>query len=188
MRWRVSVGYPVGVIYWLLASPTPRSILVGAIVAAIGLLIRGYASGYLRKYEELVTRGLYAHTRNPLYFGSAFLAAGFALAGRSWLAGGIVAAYFALFYYAVMRNEENDLRARYGQTFDDYAARVPLFFPRLSSAPSGATSASALGAAKEKVFSWPQYRRNREYQALIGTIAGLGIVWLRMWIRIRWGY
>ena len=183
MRWRVRVGYPLAIIYWLLAAPTPDSILLGAAIASIGLTIRGAASGHLRKYEQLATDGPYAHTRNPLYFGSAFLAAGFIAAGHSWWAGGLIAAYFAIFYYAVIRNEESDLRARYGDLFNDYARRVPLFWPRLSAAPSVAPSP----AKPAEMFSWAQYRRNREYQAAIGVVAGLGIVWLRMWIRARFG-
>jgi hypothetical protein len=187
MRWRVRVGYPVAVIYWLLAAPTPRSILAGGVIAALGLLVRGAASGHLRKYEELCTSGPYARTRNPLYLGSALLAAGFIVAGRSWWAGAIVATYFALFYYAVMRNEESDLRARYGSAFEDYAARVPLFCPRLHLASAQPADSSAT-PARGKSFSWRQYTRNREYKALIGTLAGLAIMWLRMWLRTRWRY
>jgi protein-S-isoprenylcysteine O-methyltransferase Ste14 len=183
MRWRVRVGYPVAVVFWLLAAPTPRSILLGAAISAIGLFIRAAASGYLRKYEELATTGPYARTRNPLYFGSAILAAGFCIAGHSWVAGTIVALYFGLFYYAVMRNEENDLRARYGSAFDAYAARVPLFFPRLIVSSEGDAEPIA-----GKKFSWPQYRRNREYQAFIGALAGIAIMCLRMWLRIRFGH
>jgi len=185
MRWRVRVGYPVAIVYWVLAAPTSRFTLWGGIVAALGLIIRGAASGHLRKYEQLVTDGPYAHTRNPLYLGSAFLAAGFSIAGRSWWAGGIVGAYFAIFYYAVMRNEENDLRARYGELFAEYARRVPLFFPRLTISSADMIPAAAGGSAR---FSWAQYRKNREYQALIGALAGLGILWVRMWIRARFGH
>lgn len=184
MRWRVRVGYPLALIYWLLAAPTVRSILVGAVISALGLFIRGAASGHLRKYEQLATGGPYAYTRNPLYFGSAFLAAGFIVAGRSWVGGAIVALYFAVFYYAVMRNEERDLRARYGPAFEAYAAIVPLFLPRLTPG----SLASAPQSAPRQPFSWPQYRRNREYQALIGVLAGLGILWLRMWLRMRFGH
>jgi protein-S-isoprenylcysteine O-methyltransferase Ste14 len=183
MRCRVRTGYLMAVIYWLLAAPTPGSILTGAILAVIGLVIRGAASGHLRKYEELATSGPYALTRNPLYFGSAFLALGFALAGHSWLAGLLVVAYFGVFYYQVMRNEEADLRRQYGASFDAYAARVPLFFPQITQArgklETGAGQAS---------FSWPQYRRNREYKTLVGTVASLGVVWMRMWIRAKTGY
>jgi protein-S-isoprenylcysteine O-methyltransferase Ste14 len=183
MRWRVRTGYPVAVIYLVLANTKPRWILIGAVVAAIGLLIRGASSGHLRKDRELATSGPYAHTRNPLYLGSAFLAAGFAIAGGSWWAGLLVVAYFAIFYYAVMRNEEQDLRRRFGAVFDAYVARVPLFFPRFAAGDAGSSSSQTA-----QQFSWAQYRRNREYKALIGTIAGLGVLFLRMWIRRRFGY
>lgn len=183
MRWRVRMGYPVAVVYLVLANPKPRWILIGAAVAAIGLLIRGASSGHLRKDRELATSGPYAYTRNPLYLGSAFLAAGFAIAGGSWWAGLLVVAYFGIFYYAVMRNEEQDLHRRFGAAFDAYAARVSLFFPWFTR--GDATSSGGEGAQQ---FSWAQYRRNREYKALIGTIAGLGVLFLRMWIRRRFGY
>jgi len=178
-RWRVRVGYLVAAIYWLLATPTSESILIGAIIAALGLVIRGLASGHLRKDETLATTGPYGVTRNPLYFGSAFLAAGFLTAGRSWIAATLVIAYFAVFYYAVMRSEEKDVRERFGAAFDEYARRVPLFFPRFPGERSEHPGSR---------FSWSQYRRNREYQALLGTIAALAAVWLRMWLRALFGY
>jgi hypothetical protein len=40
----------------------------------------------------------------------------------------------------------------------------------------------------DQAFSWQLYRRNREYKALIGTIAALAVVWLRMWLQRRYGY
>jgi protein-S-isoprenylcysteine O-methyltransferase Ste14 len=183
--WRVRTGYPVGIVYWLLAAPTPRAILIGGLVAAFGLLVRGLAAGHLQKDKELATTGPYASTRNPLYLGSAFLAAGFAIAGRSWMGGLIVAVYFAVFYYAVIRSEEKYLRERFGTTFDEYAARVPMFLPGVGATSDEKPSQAIRGA---KTFSWAQYRSNREYQALLGIIAGLGITWLRMWIRARFGH
>jgi hypothetical protein len=194
MRWRVRVGYPVAVIYWLLARPTPKSIAMGGSVAVFGLLVRGVSSGYLRKDRELATGGPYACTRNPLYLGSSLLAAGFIVAGHSWWAGLLVGVYFAVFYYAVMRDEEEDLRKRFGAPFDEYAKRVPLFFPRRPERPkSGPSSEGAEGAAEKAPngaagFSGAQYVRNREYRALIGTAAGLAVMWLRMWLRLRFGY
>jgi hypothetical protein len=79
-----------------------------------------------------------------------------------------------------MRQEEDELRRRFGATFDEYVARVPLFFPR----PPRAKASTA----GQEHFSFTQYRRNREYRALIGTIAGILIVWLRAWLRARFGY
>ena len=83
-----------------------------------------------------------------------------------------------------MRNEEDDLRARFGSAFDEYAANVPLFLPHLF----GSSYCHARRSQARQAFSWEQYRRNREYKALIGTLAGLVAVWLRMWLHRRYGY
>ncbi|MGH9714272.1 MAG: methyltransferase family protein [Candidatus Acidiferrales bacterium] len=184
MRWRVRLGYPLALIFWLLAAPSARSILVGSLIAAIGLFIRGAAAGYLRKDRELATSGPYALTRNPLYLGSAFLAAGFVVAGSSWPAAVIVSLYFAIFYYRVMRSEEEDLRSKFGAAFTQYAAHVPLFFPFWV---GSRYVAGTMGKTSEK-FSWEQYRRNREYQALLGALGGLAALALRAWIRMRFRY
>jgi len=183
MRWRVRLGYPVAIFYWLFATPTWQWIAWGTAVAALGLMVRAASAGYLRKDRELAVTGPYARTRNPLYLGSAILAAGFVVAGHSWISGFLVSAYFAIFYYAVMRNEEDALRLRFDGEFDAYAARVPLFFPKLFA--GGHTAAAH---ASDEAFSWAQYRRNREYRACLGAIGAMGMVWLRTWIRARFGY
>jgi protein-S-isoprenylcysteine O-methyltransferase Ste14 len=183
MRWRVRLGYPVALVYLLLASPTRHFIAMGVALAGFGLLIRAIAAGHLRKDRELATAGPYARTRNPLYLGSAFLAAGFVIAGHSWWAGSLIVIYFAVFYYAVMKNEEADLHVRFGALFDNYAQKVPLFLPNFLTA----SYMPAPGPASENQFSWAQYGRNREYRALIGTIAGVAVVWVRMLVRRRYG-
>ena len=189
MRWRVRLGYPVAIVYWLFAAPTWRSIAYGAVVAALGLIVRAAAAGYLRKDRELAVTGPYSLTRNPLYLGSAVLAAGFVVAGHSWISGLLVSAYFAIFYYAVMRNEEEDLRMRFGTDFDAYASRVPLFFPSIFASRGWQSPVeSARDDNGDGRFSWAQYRRNREYRALFGTVGAMAMVWLRMWIRARIGY
>ena len=173
-RWRVRAGYPVALVCFWAARPVPKWLAIGAGIAVCGLVLRAAAAGYLRKHEQLSTSGPYAHTRNPLYLGSTLLAAAFAAASHSLIVAVILAAYFAVFYPAVMREEEQELRARYGAAFDAYAARVPLFWLRLS--PAG-----VLHDAGTR-FSWAVYRRNREYQAVLGFLAVIALLWLRM----RW--
>ena len=184
-RFRVRTGYPVAAIYLVLAAPTLRWMAIGAVIAAFGLITRASASGHLRKDQQLATTGPYSRTRNPLYLGSALLAAGFVVAGHSLWAGVAVAVYFVVFYYAAIRTEEEYLRAHFGFEFDAYAARVPKFFPSFHPVSSAPPSPKDGVVAP---FSWAQYGRNREYQALIGTLAGLGVLWLRMWFRSRFGY
>ena len=158
-RWRVPLGYPVGFLCILLARPTLLSVAIGAVIALLGLLVRAAAAGHLRRAKALADTGPYARTRNPLYFGSALLAAGFLVASHSLFAALLLTAYFVVFYPTVMRREEAELRSNYGEAFEEYAKRVPLFLPRLG---------SSAGAGKMQ-FSFAQYIRNREYNAAIGT-------------------
>lgn len=176
IRWRVRTGYPLALAFLLLAKPSSVSLLIGITVGMIGLAMRAWAAGFLRKHEALATDGPYALTRNPLYFGSAILALGVIMAGKSDWGGALVAIYILLFYPAVMRREEAELREHYGEQFEIYAARVPLFWPRLKNAESG-TAASAR-------FSSQLYSQNREYQAAVGFLLGIVVLWAKMqWMR-----
>jgi protein-S-isoprenylcysteine O-methyltransferase Ste14 len=141
-------------------------------VALLGLLVRGYAAGHLRKHKQLATSGPYAFTRNPLYFGSMLFAAGFAVASHSWISAMLLAAYLAVFYPAVIRREQVELETLYGAAFVEYASRVPGFWPRLTPATSGGAH-----------FSWAQYRQNREYEAAIGLAVAMLILWSIMMLR-----
>lgn len=169
IRWRVRVGYAVGIAAFAFAHPQKKSLLWGAGIAILGLIVRGYAAGYLRKHQQLATSGPYAFTRNPLYLGSMFLAAGFCVASHSWTSTLLLAAYLAIFYPVVIRREQAELEKHYGSAFLEYASRVPAFWPRLSPA----TTSTAR-------FSWPLYRQNREYEATIGLAVAMLILWLLM--------
>ena len=171
-RWRVRIGYLLTVVVLWLSRPYPRSILLGACVGLVGLAVRAYAAGYLQKQAVLTTSGPYAHTRNPLYFGSSILAFGAAIAMNSWWSVVLLLIYFGLVYSFVMRREEIELRGHHGAEFDAYAKSVPLFFPRLAPARQFASAAGG--------FSWAQYRKNHEHQAALGfllLLLALVVVW-----------
>jgi protein-S-isoprenylcysteine O-methyltransferase Ste14 len=168
------MGFPLAAVCLWLARPSAESVLVGALFALAGLGVRAAAAGHLRKGETVAMSGPYARTRNPLYFGSALLAAGFVAASRSWIVAALVAAYYLAMYPFLMRREERELRARFGGVFDEYARRVPLFLPRLR-------RESGAGGTQ---FSWSRYARNREYQTAMGTAALLLGLWaLSLWRR-----
>jgi protein-S-isoprenylcysteine O-methyltransferase Ste14 len=159
-RIRVPLGFVFAVLFLWLARPTLLFMVVSLAVVVPGLLLRGYASGYVKKNAELTVTGPYAHTRNPLYLGSILIAFGFALAARSlWIAGVLVALFVAI-YVPVIRSEEAYLRSVF-PGFDAYAGRVPRLWPRVR---------AAVGSGSTKgVFSWELYRQHREYNALLGA-------------------
>lgn len=174
-RWRVRLGYPLAIAVLYFSRPTPRCILLGALVGVAGLLVRAYAAGYLHKQEVLTVTGPYAYTRNPLYLGSAVLALSAAIAARSWISAAILMVYFAVAYFAVMRREANELHSRHGKSFEEYARAVPLFIPRLTAAKLPGSSSGS--------FSLSQYKKNHEWQAALGFLSLL-VVLLVIW-RLR---
>ncbi|MGA9797948.1 MAG: isoprenylcysteine carboxylmethyltransferase family protein [Terriglobales bacterium] len=163
-RVRVPLGFVFAILYFWLARPNVKSMLIGAALVIPGLVIRAVASGQLRKNEQLATGGPYAYSRNPLYLGSLILAIGFALASRSWwIAAGIVVLFFAI-YLPVIRAEEIFLRERFPE-FEEYSREVPRLFPRLSRRVKNSGS-----------FSWDLYWQHREYNASIGALAMFAVL------------
>jgi protein-S-isoprenylcysteine O-methyltransferase Ste14 len=171
-RIRVPVGFAFAAFYFWTAKPVIVSLVVGAFVAAAGLLIRAVASGHVTKNEALTTSGPYAHVRNPLYLGSLITAAGFAIAARSLCIVAAMAIIFFLIYLPVIRSEETFLRATFPE-FHDYADHVHRLIPRVT--PYGNSAGS---------FSWHLYRKHREYNAIIGAAFMLGALVVKMmWFR-----
>jgi protein-S-isoprenylcysteine O-methyltransferase Ste14 len=136
----------------------------GLPVSVAGLVLRGWAAGHLEKNLFLTVSGPYARVRNPLYIGTLSAAAGFAISARRWELGLVFAAVFLLVYLPVVELEEQHL-ARLFPDFKDYVGRVPRLTPRLA----------AIGPCT-KPFQWSLYRRNREYEALAGFLAGTGVL------------
>jgi protein-S-isoprenylcysteine O-methyltransferase Ste14 len=171
-RIRVPVGFLFAVLYFWLARPTWRSMALGAVLVVPGLLIRALASGHVRKNEALATSGPYAYTRNPLYLGSLLMGVGFAVAAQSWWVGVALVVMFLAIYLPVIRDEEAFLRTKFPE-FDEYAQRVPRMVPRLT--PSS-------GSKKEgpAEFSLELYLKHREYNALLGALAMIAALIVKM--------
>lgn len=132
---RVTFGRMFAVAYLLFARPVPLSLVAGTFLMVAGAAIRTWASGHIRKREVLAITGPYAHTRNPLYFGSSLMAVGALVMGwNPWIAA--VALLFAVpVYHVVILREESLLAGRFGEEFAAYSRSVPRFFPQLSRAP-----------------------------------------------------
>jgi len=158
---RVPAGLLVAIVFVFAMRPSFHSILTGGAVAVAGAALRIWAAGHIDKGRRLARGGPYAFTRNPLYLGSLIMATGVLLAGRTyWLLIPFVILYIAV-YYPVMKAEEDELRGGFGQAFDEFAARVPLFFPSFHKA-----------ANVPSAFLWSRVIRNGEHR----TIAGLLVV------------
>lgn len=168
-RLRVPGGFVLaaGVLY--LAEPTLLSILIGLPVALVGALFRALAAGVIKKDSALATSGVYALTRNPLYFGSSLLACGFAIMSANEIAAALLIVPFGLIYPTVMLREEAHLTRLFPDEFRLYKKKVPRFFPRLT-------------LRFPRSFSFDQYLSNREYNTAMGFAGALAVFWIKSWL------
>jgi len=172
-RWRVRAALIAFIVVLVLARPTWISIAAGAAVGLIGLVIRGWAAGHIRKDRSLAVTGPYRFTRNPLYLGSFILGLGLVCGARTWWGAGIFAAYFIVFYLPVIAVERDRMRKLFPEAYPEYERRVPIFFPALRG-----TSAS-----EPRKWDAGLFRRNRELRAWTGTAIVWGLFILRGMIR-----
>jgi len=156
-RIRVFSGFVIAAFFLVFSRPTSLTLAVGIMIAAIGVLIRAWACGHLRKSSELDVSGPYAYTRNPLYLGTFIIALGFGVASGSWWLFLVVAAYVGSIYFPVMNVEADVLEQRLGSEYRDYAQNVPLMFPRLTA-----------WKKSDRSFDFQLYWKNGEYNAAIG--------------------
>ncbi len=174
-RIRVPLGFLTAALYlfelWR-RQPAPQAIAWSLALVLPGLWLRGYASGYVKKNEELTTTGPYAHTRNPLYLGSMLIAAGFAVALMSWIFALALAIGFTAIYVPVIASEERFLRSAF-PGFNQYCRQVPRLLPRF-------TPARTPGDGDAGRFSAALYLKHREYNALLGAmLLYLSLAYLR---------
>jgi hypothetical protein len=159
--------------FFLLASPSRASLGAGMVLTAMGLGLRGWSAGIIRKGETLTTSGPYAFLRNPLYVGSFLVGAGLAVAGGSWLWLVLFLGFFVVIYGPTVSAEAERLTEQFGQRYVDYSAKVPAFIPRL-------TPFRAVDGDSAASFTWRQYGRHREWEALLGAAAAYAALALKM--------
>ncbi len=177
-RLRVPLGFVAGALYLWAATRSPwlswQSMAIGGAVGLAGLLVRAWAAGHIVKNDRLATTGPYAHTRNPLYFGSFLLAAGCALAVH-WGLLLVVAAFWIGVYVPVIRRERDHVRSLYPAAYAEWEQHVPSFFPR----PTPWRAAGAAAASGDPAFDLRLYLYHREWQAALGFAAVMA--WLAYW-------
>ena len=171
-RWRVPLGFLCAALFFFFAKPTLRALLIGASVSILGLALRAWAAGHIRKNAQLATSGPYAFTRNPLYLGSFLLGLGFTIASGRWLLGLLFAALFLGIYLPVMRVEASTMAELFGSQYDAYKRSVPLFFPRITPFRDGEATLNR--------FDGGLYLRYREYRAALGLVIAWGLLLIKI--------
>jgi len=163
----VPISFVCAALFLVFARPRPITLLAGVVVSVLGLLLRAWAAGHIRKNSALATSGPYAYSRNPLYLGNFLLGLGFTIGSGWWPLGILFGVLFLGIYLPVMRVESETLAQLFGESYQRYARGVPLFLPRVTPYMSGEGKTE---------FDRSLYMRYREYRAALGLLAAWGLL------------
>ena len=120
-----------------LSIPLPRAItmVLGVLLLITGIPVYVVSGLSIHKYfreGQLVTKGIYAYSRHPLY-GSWIV---FIVPGSVLLLNSLIGLSIPVFMYVVFKilivSEDKYLEERFGEEFFEYKNRVGEIFPKLS--------------------------------------------------------
>ncbi|MDX1701404.1 MAG: isoprenylcysteine carboxylmethyltransferase family protein [Melioribacteraceae bacterium] len=118
------------------------SLLIGLIFICIGELIRiwgvSYAGEITRttirlRADSLVTDGPYSFVRNPLYIGNIIIIMGFSVFTMALFPYFQIVSltWFIFQYWLIIMLEEDFLRKKFGNEYENYRKNVPRFLPNI---------------------------------------------------------
>jgi protein-S-isoprenylcysteine O-methyltransferase Ste14 len=139
--------------------------MTGLGLVIVGLAIRSWAAGVIKKTKVLATSGPYRLCRHPLYLGSLMMMLGFCIIVSNLLDACIVFGPVLVIYILTMRREERRLAERHGEAWMQYAAIAPRLFPY--------RVFKGLLSGLRADWSLSQWLNNREYNAAATTLAAL---------------
>lgn len=137
---------------WMPARADAILDIVGIGLAAAGQALRVAVIGlaYIKRgglnkkvhANELVTGGIFAMCRNPLYVGNAMILCGLLLVCNAPLAYALAGGFFVFAYWCIIRTEETFLLNKFGADYAEYCRQVHRWLPdprRLSEVTRGVT-------------------------------------------------
>jgi protein-S-isoprenylcysteine O-methyltransferase Ste14 len=165
---------PFAIVFIIFARPTFMTIAVGTAVSFVGLAIRAWASGHIRKGTRLAVSGPYAYTRNPLYLGSLVLGIGLTIASGQWWLVLLFILLFVGIYLPTMNVEAEEIQATFGDEYTAYRENVPAIIPRLTPWKRDGDETVTYDPA----LFW----HHGEHLGSLGLAAGIGLLILKMYL------
>ncbi|MGK6353236.1 methyltransferase family protein [Parapedobacter sp. DT-150] len=161
-------------------------LIAGLVITIIGQLIRGITislayivrGGKDKKVyaDRLVTDGVFAHCRNPLYVGNVLMLLGVGILVNSLLYLLVFIPLFLFIYQAIVLAEENFLRNKFGDQFDAYAKRVHRWL--INPVGLGKTISSMH-------FLWKRWL-TKEYNTQVVWLAGIAVILCYKYTHWQW--
>ena len=156
-------------------SPFRWEVGLGLIVAGEAVRLAGVAAAgsvtrrRSRNVQRLVTYGIFAWVRNPLYVGNFLIWMGFVtISGVLWFLP-VAVLLFAVEYELIVRYEEGVLESIFGRDYLDYKSCTPRWIPR---PPKGEIEAG-------------EHHWGEAFKSEISTFLQYAVLLLAFWVKSR---
>jgi protein-S-isoprenylcysteine O-methyltransferase Ste14 len=131
-RFRQFIGIAFIILVSVTAQPERWLFYVGTILVFLGIAIRLWASGHIKKNKILATDGPYAYVRHPIYVGNITLGVGFSLASGLWWSLPLLALVLLVFYPHAISREDAKLHRAFGEEWEKWQNSIRALIPRLT--------------------------------------------------------
>jgi protein-S-isoprenylcysteine O-methyltransferase Ste14 len=168
---KTAVLYGTIALLVIFADPSWASCFIGFILVLAGEALRFWATGHLRKNEELTTSGPYAYLQSPLYLGSYIIGTGMCIMAMNaviWILASLI--FFISYVPRKQKIEWGRLEQRFGEEFFKYKRSVDYFMPRLDPYTDGS----------KHLWSFAQTIENTEHQTALAVLLVAFLILVRV--------
>lgn len=120
-------NFPISIIHLIVFV---AFFLSGAWLGLAGVKATSLKVAETHRAERIVTSGVYSFVRHPQYLGGLLAHVGISFLFFAWYSL-LSTPLMVLLVYLISRKEEQELVKEFGKEYEDYAKKVPMFFPKL---------------------------------------------------------
>lgn len=140
-RTRQLVGISFVILLAIVGRPTSAALyFLGVVFATLGIAVRMWASGHVKKEKALATSGPYAYVRHPQYVGNHLITLGFCLACGLWWSFFVWIALGFFYYPQTIAHEDKRLAELFPGVWESWSKETRALIPRLRPYRSGQAS------------------------------------------------
>ena len=132
-RFRQFSGISFVILVSVAGEPKELLFFAGGVLVFLGIAVRLWSSGHIKKNKALATDGPYTYVRHPLYVGNITLGFGFALASGLWWSLPLLIVILLAFYPHAIHQEDENLHRMFKKDWEQWRKKTWALIPRLTS-------------------------------------------------------
>ena len=134
------INYSIPIVHLIVFVPL---FLSGAWFGVAGVKGTTLKVAETHRADKIVTSGVYSLVRHPQYLGGLLAHVGITFLFSAWYSL-LSTPLTILLIFLISKKEENELTKEFGKEYQDYAEKVPMFFPRKKSTIDTSVTCSSI--------------------------------------------